>query len=89
MKKALSTLIGNTLREELDGIDSWLGVLTSTESVLRAVDKKFNQGANYTKVRGELFQKWIDTNHPGALILHVKISSGSRKYLAVDGEVAV
>ena len=35
----LSTLLGNTLRKELDGIDSRLRVSTSIEAVLRAVDK--------------------------------------------------
>ena len=36
---SLSTLLGNTLRKELDGIDSRLRVSTSIEAVLRAVDK--------------------------------------------------
>ena len=70
--KALSTLLGNTPRDELYGIDSRLRVLTSIKSVLRNVDKEFSLCTNYTKGHGEIFHMLIDTNHLGALLLNAK-----------------
>ena len=49
MTKSLSTLLDNTTREELYGIDSRLKVLTSIGSMLCAVDKYFSLCDNYTK----------------------------------------
>ena len=72
MKNTLSALLGNTMREELDEIDLWLRVSTGIESVLLAVNKEFSLCANYPKGHRELFHKWIDTYHPGALLLHIK-----------------
>ena len=39
MTKNLLNLLGNKLMEELDGINLWMRVSTSIESVLCAVDK--------------------------------------------------
>ena len=55
MKKSLSTLLGNKMREGLNEIDSQLRVSTSTKSVLCAVDKDFILCDNYTKGHKELF----------------------------------
>ena len=45
--------------------------------------------ANFPKGNGELSHEWIETYHPGALILHVNIASGSCQDLAFKGEEAV
>ena len=82
-------LLGNTTREELDDINSGLRVLTSIESVPRAVDKEFSLSAKYPKGNVELFHEWIETYHPGSLILHIKRESGYLKDLYFKGEVAV
>ena len=50
-----------------------------------AVNKEFSICANFSKGRREHFREWIETNHPGALLLHIEISSWSRQYLAVKG----
>ena len=60
-------------------------VLKSIQSVLRAANKEFSPYDNYSKGHGELFRKCIETYNPGALILHVEISSGFCQYLAVKG----
>ena len=56
---------------------------------MRAVDKEFSLNANYPKGHGELFKQWIDTNHPGTLLLHVERVSGSHQDLCVAGAGAV
>ena len=89
IKKDLSTLIGNTLREELYGIKLRLRVSTIIKSVLRVVNKEFSLCANYPKGHRELFREWIETYHPGALIIHVERASGSCQDLVVDGIGAV
>ena len=40
---------------------------------------------NYTKYHRELFRKWIETYHSGALLLHIDRASVSREDLAVEG----
>ena len=47
--KELYTLLGNTMREELDEINLRLRVLTSIKSVLHAVNKYFSLCDNYLK----------------------------------------
>ena len=49
MTKDLYTLLGKTMREELDEIDSQLRVSESITSVLCAVDKEFSLCDNYPK----------------------------------------
>ena len=71
MTKTLSTLLGNSIREELYEIDSRLRVYTSIKSVLCAVNKEFSLCANYPKGHIELFHEWIDTYHPLVMLLHV------------------
>ena len=89
MTRALPNLIYNTLREELDDINLQLRVSTSIELVLHAVDKEFSLCANHPKRHRELFRECFETNHPGALIIHIERASGSRQDLSVDGAVTV
>ena len=71
------------MREELYEIDLPLRFSTSIESVLRDVDKEFSLCANHPKGHGELFRKWIETYHSGALLLHVESASGSHQYIVI------
>ena len=64
MKKALCNLLGNTMREELYGINSWLRVSTSIKSVLHAADKELSMCAKHTKGHKDFLREWIDTYHP-------------------------
>ena len=49
------------------------------DSVLRAVDKEFSLPANYPKGHGDLFLHWLKLNHPGALLVPVQRTAGSRE----------
>ena len=89
IKKALSTLLSNTMSEELDEIDLWMRFSTSIKSVLRDVNKEFSLCANYSKVHGELFGKQIETYHPVALILHIERALGYHQDLYVEGAGAL
>ena len=57
MKNSLSSLISNTMREELDEIYLRLRVSTSIKSVPHVVDKEFILYTNYPKGHRELFRK--------------------------------
>ena len=72
MTKALSNLLGNTMRDELDDIDSQLKVSTSIKSVIYDVYKEFSLCANQLKGYTELFREWIEIYHPGAMLLQIK-----------------
>ena len=61
MKKSLSALLGNTLREVLDDIYSRMSFLTSIKSVLHAVHKYFSMCDNYPKGSVGIFREWIET----------------------------
>jgi len=89
MSKALTKALKVTLKDELDAIDNRLRVSTSMESVLRATDKEFSLCANYPKGHGELFREWMAHNHPGALLLHVERTTGSRQDLCCEGSGAI
>ena len=89
MTKALSNHLRNILINDLDCIDTRLRVSTNFETILRAVDKEFSLAANYPKGHGELFRKWMETHHPGAVLFHVERTSGSRQDLCVEGAGAV
>ena len=67
------------LKDELAAIEGRLRVSTSMESLLRAIDKEFSLCANYPKGHGELFRIWMEKHHPGALLLHVVRTGGSRQ----------
>ena len=85
MTKALSSHLRGILLNDLDNIEKRLRVSTSIENILRAVDKEFSLAANYPKGHGELFRKWIETHHPGAVLLHVERTAGSRQDMCVEG----
>ena len=85
MTKVLSNLLGNTIREELYETESRLRVLASIKLVIFAVNKDFSLCANYPKGHGNLFRDCIETYHPGALLLHFEIVSGSHQDLVVEG----
>ena len=89
MTKELSIFLRNSMTSKRDCIDTRLRVTTSIEAILRAVDKEFSLAANYPKGHGELFRKWMDTHHPGAMLLHVERTSGSRQDLCVEGSGAI
>ena len=85
MTNALSTIYGNTTREELDEINLRLGFSKIIKSVLIAVNKEFSLCDSYPKGREELFRDWIETYHPGVLIFLIERSSGSRQDLSIEG----
>ena len=85
MTKKLSARLNDELHDELKAIDFRLRVSTSFESVLRALDKEFSLCANYPKGHGEEFLPWMELRHPGALLLHVARSKGSRQDLVTNG----
>ena len=85
MTKKLSARLNDELHDELKAIDFRLRVSTSFESVLRALDKEFSLCANYPKGHGEEFAPWMELRHPGALLLAVTRSTGSRQDLVTNG----
>ena len=89
MTKSLSKYLKVYLRSDLDCIDSRLRVSPNIESILRAADKEFSLSANYPKGHGELFHKWIEEHHPGAILFHVERTSGSRQDICVEGAGAI
>ena len=89
MSKALSSHLHGILLNDLDNIDKRLRVSTSIENILRAFDKEFSLAANYPKGHGEIFRKWIETHHPGAVLFHVERTGGSRQDMCVEGAGAI
>ena len=85
----LTKFLNNLLKDSLDEIDPKLRVSTGMEGILRACDKEFSLCANYPKGHGELFNEWMKEHHPGALLLHVERTAGSRNDLLVEGSGAV
>ena len=89
MAKSTTKFLNNLLEESLEAIDPRLRVSTGMEGMLRACDKEFSLCANYPKGHGELFCTWMKENHPGALLLHVERTAGSRQDLIVEGAGAI
>ena len=87
--KRLSSYLNEVLACDLDAIDFRYRVSTMFDAVLRAVDKEFSLPANYPKGHGAMFLHWLKLNHPGALLVPVERSSGSRQDLAAEGAAAV
>lgn len=87
--KRLSSYLNEVLACDLDAIDFRYRVSTMFDAVLRAVDKEFSLPANYSKGHGAMFLHWLKLNHPGALLVPVERSSGSRQDLAAEGAAAV
>ena len=88
-KKYLSTLLRSILREEIDRTNLQLRVSTNIKSVLGVLNKYFSLCDNYPKGRGYLFCECIETNHPVALLLHIKRAYGSCQDLSFEGSGAV
>ena len=89
MAKSTTNFLNDLLADSLEVIDPRLRVSTGMEGILRACDKEFSLCANYPKGHGELFGTWIKENHPGALLLHVERTAGSRQDLVVEGAGAI
>ena len=89
MTKELSSHLRKNLINDLDSIDTKLCASPKIENILRAVDKEFSLTGNYPKGLGELFRRWMETNHPGAILFHVERASGSRQDLCVEGAGAI
>ncbi len=87
--KRLSTYLNEILTCDLNAIDFRYRVSTMFDAVLRAVDKEFSLPANYPKGHGSMFLHWLKSNHPGALLVPVERTSGSRQDLAAEGAAAV
>ena len=58
-------------------------------SVQSHMEKKFSLPANYPKVHGNEFKHLLNLNRPGALLVPVARTSGSRQDLEVEGAAAV
>jgi hypothetical protein len=79
MTKRLSTYLNEVLASDLSGMYFRHRVSTMFDSVLRAVDKEFSLPANYPKGHGDLFLHWLKLNHPGAILVPVQRTAGSRQ----------
>ena len=89
MNKRLSTYLNEILASDLDTIDYRYPVSIMMDIVLQVIDKEFSLPANYPKGHGDMFKHWMHLNHPGALLLPVQQTSGSRQDLAVEGAAVV
>ena len=87
--KCLSSYLNEILASDLEAIDFRYRVSTMFEAVLRAIDKEFSLPANYPKGHRDMFVHWLKQNHPGALLVPVERTAGSRQDLAAEGAAAV
>jgi len=87
--KRMSSYLDDLLACDLEAIHFRYRVTTMMDAVLRAVDKEFSLPANYPKGHGDEFKHWLKLHHPGALLVPVQRTSGSRQDLAVEGAAAV
>jgi hypothetical protein len=87
--KRMSTYLSRVLAEDLQDIDRRLRVGTMFDTVLIAIDKEFSIPANYPKGHGPEFKHWLKAHHPGALLVPVQRTAGSRQDLATEGAAAV
>ena len=87
--KRMSSYLARVLAEDLEGIDKRLRVGTTFDMVLIAIDKEFSIPANYPKGHGPEFKHWLKAHHPGALLVPVQRTAGSRQDLATEGAAAV
>jgi hypothetical protein len=85
----LSTYLNEMLASDLSDMAFRHRVSTMFDAVLRAIDKEFSLPANYPKGHGDLFLHWLKLNHPGALLVPVQRTAGSRQDLATEGAAAV
>jgi hypothetical protein len=87
--KRMSAYLDELLACDLESIHFRYRVTTMMDAVLRAIDKEFSLPANYPKGHGDQFKHWLKLHHPGALLVPVERSSGSRQDLDVEGAAAV
>jgi hypothetical protein len=59
------------------------------DGILRAIDKAFSLPANYPKGQGDMFKHWLLNFHPGALLVTVTHTTGSRQDRATEGAAEV
>ena len=83
----IKTIRKKIILSDLEGMDFRFRISTKIEMILRAVD--FSLPANYPKGRGDMFKYWLQKHHPGALLVPVQRTSGSRQDLACEGAAAV
>ena len=76
--KRLSSYLNEILASDLEAIDFRYRVSTMFEAVLRAIDKEFSLPANYPTGHGDMFKHWLLKFHPGALLVPVTFTTGSR-----------
>ena len=89
MTIGLSAFLNKMLVEDLSDIDWRLRVTTMFDAILRAIDKEFSLPANYPKGHGDMFKYWLMKFHPGALLVPVQRTAGSRQDLAMEGAAAI
>ena len=89
LNKCLSQYLNQMLQCDLDDINFRYRVSTCFDAVLRAVDKEFSLPANYPKGHGVEFQHWLKDKHPGALLVPVENTAGSRQDMTTQGAAAV
>ena len=89
VNKRLSSYLNEVLASDLSNIDFRLRVSTMFDAVLRAVDKEFSLPANYPKGHGDMFLHWLRHHHPGALLVPVERTAGSRQDMAAERAAAV
>ena len=87
--KRLSKYLDKILACDFELIESRYRISTMMDAVLRSIDKYFSLPENYPKGHGNLFNHWVKKYHPGALLVLVARTPGSRQDLAVEVVAAV
>ena len=87
--KRMSSYLNKILACNLDAINFRYRVSNMIDAVLRAVDKEFSLPDNYRKGHDDEFKNWLNLNHPGAFLVPIARTSGSRQDLDVEGATAV
>jgi len=85
----LTSYLNKVLADDLNDVDWRLRITTVFDGILRAVDKEFSLPANYPKGHGDMFKHWLLKFHPGAVLVPVTHTTGSRQDLATEGAAAV
>ena len=78
----LSVYLSKVLADDLINIDWRLRVSTTFDGILQAIEKEFSLPAKYPKEHGDMFKHWLCKFHPGALLVPVQRTAGSRQDLA-------
>ena len=67
----LSSKLSHLLCEDLGITPPHLRVTCNIGHILRACDKEFSFTANYAKGHGGMFHAWMETFHPGSLLVPI------------------